>query len=51
MIIKIKGFETGEENIYLERNIDRSKCVNPQITDIKLKRDYTSSISIFGLNK
>lgn len=50
MIIKIKGFETGEENIYLERNIDRSKCVNPQITDIKLKRDYTSSISIFDLN-
>lgn len=43
MIIKIKGFETEKSNIYLERSIDRKKCINPRILKIELKRDYIFS--------
>lgn len=48
LTIKIKGFETGNENIYLERYLDRTKCVNPEIVNMKLKQDcrYTKHCSV-----
>lgn len=51
LIIKIKGFETGEENIYLERHLDRKKCIHPAIVQMVWKPDYSFSMDCFDLTE
>ena len=49
LIIKIKGFKTGDEQIYLERHIDRKKCIHPKIVHMEWKPDYRFSMNYFEL--
>lgn len=49
LIIKIKGFKTGDEQIYLERHIDRKKCIHPKIVHMEWKTDYRFSMNYFEL--
>lgn len=46
LIIRINGLKSANNNIYFEKNVSSSECIQPVINDIKINREYRFQIEL-----